>query len=154
MVRWAKLDIRRERIPSLDEVEEARANVFFERIRVTLEEKKFILHDRIIDRLLDQGYSSTDISSALIHLLQNAAPVAPVPAAKKSATPAMAERDRTTQAALRRTQATRGAEASRRKGRARSPFRAGHQVERGRSGRRRTESPPCRGSRSTGPIRR
>ncbi|HWA08659.1 MAG TPA: DEAD/DEAH box helicase [Opitutaceae bacterium] len=72
MVRWARLDIRRERIPSLDEVDEARANVFFEKIRATLEAKQFTPHDRMIDRLLDQGYASTDICSALIHLLQGA----------------------------------------------------------------------------------
>ena len=70
MVRWAKLDIRRGKIPSLDEVEEARTNVFFEKIRATLDEKKFRPHDQMIDRLLDQGYASTDICSALIHLLQ------------------------------------------------------------------------------------
>ncbi len=74
MVRWARLDIRRGRIPSLDEVEEARTNVFFEKIRATLEERKFRPHDRMIDRLLDQGYASTDICSALIHLLQGGAP--------------------------------------------------------------------------------
>ena len=85
MVRWAKLRIRRERIPSLDEVEEARANAFFEKIRTTLDAKQFKAHDRMIDRLLDQGYASTDICSALIHLLQaggGAAP-APAPAANK-----------------------------------------------------------------------
>lgn len=70
MVRWAKLDVRRGKIPSLDEVEEARTNVFFEKIRSTLEAKQFRPHDRMIDRLLDQGYASTDICSALIHLLQ------------------------------------------------------------------------------------
>ncbi len=70
MMRWAKLNIRRGKIPSLDEVEEARTNVFFERIRTTLEAKEFKPHDRMIDRLLDQGYASTDICSALIHLLQ------------------------------------------------------------------------------------
>ena len=70
MVRWAKLNIRRGKIPSLDEVEEARTNVFFEKIRATLEAKEFKPHDRMIDRLLDQGYASTDICSALIHLLQ------------------------------------------------------------------------------------
>ncbi len=73
MVRWAKLDIGRGKIPSLDEVEEARSSVFFEKIRATLEEKKFKPHDRMIDRLLDQGYASTDICSALIHLLQGGA---------------------------------------------------------------------------------
>lgn len=70
MIRWARLDLRRGRVPSLDEVEEARTNVFFERIRTTLESKQFKAHDRMIDRLLDQGYASTDICSALIHLLQ------------------------------------------------------------------------------------
>src|SRR5882724_1044882 len=84
MVRWAKLDLRRERIPSLDEVDEARANVFFEKIRATLDAKQFTPHDRMIDRLLDQGYASTDICSALIHLLQGA-PGAAAPAKKKAA---------------------------------------------------------------------
>ena len=72
MVRWAKLNVRRGTIPSLDEVDEARTSVFFEKIRATLEAKQFKPHDRMIDRLLDQGYASTDISSALIHLLQGA----------------------------------------------------------------------------------
>ncbi len=85
MVRWAKLDIRRGKIPSLDEVEEARTNVFFEKIRTTLDAKDFKPHDLMIDRLLDQGYASTDICSALIHLLQNAAG-----AAEKKATPPVA----------------------------------------------------------------
>jgi ATP-dependent RNA helicase DeaD len=70
MVRWAKLDIQRGRIPSLDQVEEARTNVFFEKVRATLDAKEFKPHDQMIDRLLDQGYASTDICSALIHLLQ------------------------------------------------------------------------------------
>ncbi len=82
MVRWARLNIRRERIPSMDEVEEARANVFFEKIRATLEAKKFKPHDRMIDRLLDQGYASTDICSALIHLLQGGTSAPPSPAGK------------------------------------------------------------------------
>jgi len=92
MVRWAKLNIRRGRIPSLDEVEEARTNVFFEKIRATLDAKEFRPHDRMIDRLLDQGYASTDICSALIHLLQGgggaASAEAKAPAA--SAAPARA----------------------------------------------------------------
>jgi ATP-dependent RNA helicase DeaD len=70
MIRWAKLNVKRGRIPSLDEVEEARTSVFFEKIRATLDAKEFKPHDRMIDRLLDQGYASTDICSALIHLLQ------------------------------------------------------------------------------------
>jgi len=83
MVRWAKLNVRRGTIPSLDEVDEARTSVFFEKIRATLEAKQFKPHDRMIDRLLDQGYASTDICSALIHLLQGA------PATPEKKTPAV-----------------------------------------------------------------
>lgn len=96
MVRWVKLDIRRGKIPSLDEVEEARTNVFFEKIRSTLEARNFKPHDAMIDRLLDQGYASTDICSALIHLLQGATGVPekkaspPGPTASVKPTPAWA----------------------------------------------------------------
>src|SRR3954470_18799777 len=70
MVRWAKLNIQRGKIPSLDEVEEARSGAFVEKIKATLDAKQFKPHDQMIDRLLDQGYASTDICSALIHMLQ------------------------------------------------------------------------------------
>jgi ATP-dependent RNA helicase DeaD len=69
MVRFAKLKIRRENVPSLDQVEEARTNVFFDRLRGVLEEGKFTRHERVIDRLLEQGFASTDIISALIHMM-------------------------------------------------------------------------------------
>src|SRR5882762_219136 len=86
MVQYARLKIRRENIPSLDQVGEARANVFFEKIRATLEAKQFTPHDRMIDRLLDQGYASTDICSALIHLLQGAPGAAGAAGAKAKVT--------------------------------------------------------------------
>jgi ATP-dependent RNA helicase DeaD len=95
MVRWARLDVRRGTIPSLNEVDEARTNVFFEKIRSTLEAKQFKPHDRMIDRLLDEGHASTDICSALIHLLQGGAGGAPEkagvakPAASAKAVPAV-----------------------------------------------------------------
>jgi ATP-dependent RNA helicase DeaD len=89
MVRFAKLNIRRGKIPSLDEVEEARTNVFFEKIRATLEAREFKPHDRMIDRLLDQGYASTDICSALIHLLHAGTTGAP-PVKEKPVKPAAA----------------------------------------------------------------
>ncbi|MFT3784452.1 MAG: DEAD/DEAH box helicase [Nibricoccus sp.] len=71
MVRFAKLKIRRENIPSLDQVEEARENVFFEKLRGILNAGEFPKQDRMIDRLLEQGYASTDIASALIHMIAN-----------------------------------------------------------------------------------
>ena len=77
MIRLGKLKMRRERIPSLDQVEEARDNVFFEKLRSTLDAGEFRHHDRMIDRLIEQGYQTTDISSALIHLLRGPEPAAP-----------------------------------------------------------------------------
>jgi ATP-dependent RNA helicase DeaD len=88
MVRWAKLNIHRGKIPSLDEVEEARSSAFVEKIRATLDAKQFKPHDQMIDRLLDQGYASTDICSALIHMLQGAsAPATPAKSAAAASKP-------------------------------------------------------------------
>jgi ATP-dependent RNA helicase DeaD len=92
MIHYARLKIRRERVPSMDEVEEAKGNVFFEKLRATLEEKKFKSHDQMVDRLLEQGYTSTDIASALIHLMQGEAAEVPATAAKAKATAFAQER--------------------------------------------------------------
>jgi len=81
MIHYARLKIRRERVPSMDQVDEARENVFLEKLRTTLDGKKFKTHDAMIDRLMEQGYTSTDIASALIHLLKGANPEPEKPAA-------------------------------------------------------------------------
>src|ERR1700689_4476247 len=96
MVRLANLRIRREGVPSLDQVDEARASVFFEKLRGVLDSGQFEKHDRMIDRLLDQGYASTDICSALIQLLKGGPPpkvAAAPPAAPAEKAPADAPRD-------------------------------------------------------------
>ncbi len=85
MIHYARLKIRRERVPSLDEVEEAKGNVFVEKLRATLDAKQFRSHDRMIDQLMEQGYTSTDIASALIHLMQGEAAEVPATAAKAKA---------------------------------------------------------------------
>ncbi len=81
MIHYAKLKIRRERVPSMDQVDEARENVFMEKLRATLEAKKFKTHDQMLDRLMEQGHTSTDIASALIHMLKGANPETAKPAA-------------------------------------------------------------------------
>jgi len=83
MIHYGRLKMRRERVPSMDEVEEAKGNVFYEKIRATLAEKKFKAQDQMVDRLLEQGYTSTDVVSALIHLMQGDA----AEPAKKTAKP-------------------------------------------------------------------
>jgi ATP-dependent RNA helicase DeaD len=80
IIRFTKGKIRRERIPSEEEVEKKRANSFYDSLHKTLEEGKYERQDALIGRLLDQGYVATDIASALIHLFgdEEVKPVEPV----------------------------------------------------------------------------
>lgn len=95
MIRYAKLKIRRENVPSLDQVEEARENVFFEKVKAVLDAGKYIKQDRFIDRLIEQGHASTDIVSALLHMMHggdkpepSSAPATAKASAKPSPKPA------------------------------------------------------------------
>jgi ATP-dependent RNA helicase RhlE len=67
--RFTRSRIRRERIPTAEEVEGKRATAFADALRETLEKGEYKRHDELLDRLLEQNYSPTDIASALIHLL-------------------------------------------------------------------------------------
>ncbi len=67
--RFTKSRIRREKIPSVEEVEGKRTDAFVESLRETLAKGEYKRHDELLDRLLGQDYSATDIASALIHLL-------------------------------------------------------------------------------------
>src|SRR5271163_689482 len=80
IIRFTKGKIRRERVPSEEEVEEKRANSFYDALRKTLEDGKYERQDALIGRLLDQGFLATDIASALIHLFgdEETKPVVPV----------------------------------------------------------------------------
>jgi ATP-dependent RNA helicase DeaD len=81
--RYANIRIQRGKAPTAHEVEEARANVFLDKLRITLKSGAFKRQDQLIERLLEEGFSSTDIASALMHHLQGGAdessPPAPVP---------------------------------------------------------------------------
>lgn len=67
--RFIKANIRRQRVPSLDEVELRRTEALFERLSETLEAAQYQRQDAALDRLLEAGHSPTDIASALVHLL-------------------------------------------------------------------------------------
>jgi ATP-dependent RNA helicase DeaD len=89
IVRTTKCRIKRERVPSAEEVEQKRRNLFFDRLRELLERGDYTRHDDLIDRLLEQGHSPTDIASALIHTIchgsgpaENASVPEPEPAAR------------------------------------------------------------------------
>ncbi len=79
--RYTNTRIQRGQPPTANEVEEARALVFLDKLRATLTGGEYKRHDRLIERLLEEGFASTDIASALIHHLQvgDAAPAKPAP---------------------------------------------------------------------------
>jgi ATP-dependent RNA helicase DeaD len=68
--RYTNVRIQRAKIPTADEVESARAHVFLGKLRATLQSGTFPKQDHLIEVLLEEGFSSTDIVSALIHELQ------------------------------------------------------------------------------------
>ena len=68
--RYANTKIQRAQPPTVSQVEEARANVVLDKIRGTLKSGEFKRQDQLIERLLEEGFSSTDIASALLHHLQ------------------------------------------------------------------------------------
>jgi len=78
--RFTKVKIQRGRAPSASEVGEARTNVFLQKLRATLQSGEFKRQDHMVERLLEEGFASTDIVSALIHHLQSGE-AAPAPKA-------------------------------------------------------------------------
>ena len=75
--RFTKMRIQRGRVPSVEEVDEARANVLLDKVRTTLQVGKFQRQDHAVERLLEEGFDSTDIISAMLHLLEGGVPGEP-----------------------------------------------------------------------------
>jgi len=70
--RYTRSVIRRERIPSQEQVEGRRADLIFDSLKERLETGKFDAYQDNIDRLLEQGHTPTDIAGALVTLLREA----------------------------------------------------------------------------------
>ena len=68
--RFANVRIARGKIPTENEVEQARENVFTEKLRTLLTSGEFPKQDRLLERLAEEGFAANDIASALIHQLQ------------------------------------------------------------------------------------
>src|SRR5476649_721524 len=84
--RFTNMRIQRAKIPTVDEVHEVRASLFLDKLRTTLTSGEYKKQDHLIERLLEEGFNSTDIASALIHHLQggDATPAKPAPAEEPS----------------------------------------------------------------------
>jgi ATP-dependent RNA helicase DeaD len=68
--RYVGTRIHRATPPTVSEVEEARTDVVLAKIRATLKSGEYKRRDQLVERLLEEGFSSTDIASALLHHLQ------------------------------------------------------------------------------------
>ncbi|HEY9508473.1 MAG TPA: DEAD/DEAH box helicase [Verrucomicrobiae bacterium] len=90
--RYTNMKIQRGRIPTASEVEEARASVFLDKIRATLKGGEFKRNDHLVEVLLEEGFASTDIASALIHHLQSGEAAPAKPAQESYERPERAER--------------------------------------------------------------
>eukprot|EP00903_Cladosiphon_okamuranus_P004121 g4119.t1 len=70
--RYTRQVIKREKIPSVEQVEGRRADLIFEALKERLETGSFDSYQENIDRLLEQGHTPTDIAGALITTLREA----------------------------------------------------------------------------------
>ena len=68
--RYTRQVIKREKIPSVEQVEGRRADIIFESLKERLETGGFDTYEENIDRLLEQGHTPTDIAGALITMLR------------------------------------------------------------------------------------
>ncbi len=67
--RYTKTKIRRGTLPTEGEVEEKRTDALLDKVRSTLETREGAGQSVLIERLLEEGFNSTDIAGALLQLL-------------------------------------------------------------------------------------
>ena len=68
--RYTRSPIKRARVPSQEQVEGRLADRLFDNLKERLTEKRFDSYEAQIDRLLEQGFTATDISSVLFTMLR------------------------------------------------------------------------------------
>ena len=68
--RFTRQKIRRERIPTKEDVEGKRADILFEGVKKKIEEGGYKDYKHYIDRLLEHGHTATDIASSLFAQLR------------------------------------------------------------------------------------
>lgn len=68
--RYTRHPIRRERVPSQEQVEGKLADQLFEDVKDRLASARFVSYQEKIDRLLEQGFTPTDVASVLFTMLR------------------------------------------------------------------------------------
>ena len=65
--RYTRVKMHQGKPPTAAEVEEARSDVLVATVRATIQGGEFKRQNHLIERLLEEGFNSTDIASALLH---------------------------------------------------------------------------------------
>ena len=89
--RYTRTRILRGRMPTMGEVEGKRTDALLEKVRIVLGGTSFAAHMPLVDRLLEEGFSSTDIAAALFVMATGGAGDSDAPPANKPAPPAPAK---------------------------------------------------------------
>jgi len=93
--RFTRTRLKRGIIPTMDQVEERRTDLLFDKIQATLEVGQFRAQTAFVDRLLERGFNPTEITSALVHHLlgapaldgPNPSPSSPLPSRAREQKP-------------------------------------------------------------------
>jgi ATP-dependent RNA helicase DeaD len=88
--RFTKTKIRREHVPPPEAVEHRRSDALFEKLRTALEAGDFPRETPLVERLLELGYTPTEVAAAILH---HFAPPAAVRPAAADTSPAPPERE-------------------------------------------------------------
>ena len=75
--RLTRTRIRREHVPTVEAVESRRSDALFGKLRTTLEEGEFPAEAVLVERLLEAGYTPTEVAAAILHHFAQAAVVVP-----------------------------------------------------------------------------
>jgi ATP-dependent RNA helicase DeaD len=77
--RFTKTRIRREHVPTVEAVESRRSDALFEALRGRLEGGDFPRETLLVERLLEQGYTPTEVAAAILHHFAPPTPASPGP---------------------------------------------------------------------------
>lgn len=69
--RFTRVRMQRGKPPTAREVEEARESVVLESVRRTLGQEEYKTQEHLVERLLEEGFTSTDIAAALLYQLRS-----------------------------------------------------------------------------------
>ena len=66
IMRYTKTKIQQQKLPTLSDVEEMKTNIFLEKIKGIIEEGHLTKYIHLVDRLMEEDYTSIDIAAALL----------------------------------------------------------------------------------------